>query len=154
MPDIRDIWLHAHNMIRTARKMINENLRPLNISSAEGNILLHLLTQGEEMGQDQLVEELDVSKPAVSRTLHALEAKGFITRQQDAKDRRMYVVRATGKARAIGPALEQVYNDLYAVATQGISPAELDEFVRLFGRMSDNFTRHHELMIKRRNAAE
>lgn len=141
MAEIRDIWLHAHNMIRSARQIVNENLRPLNLSSAEGNILLHMLTQGQEMGQDQLVEQLDISKPAVSRAVNSLEAKGFVTRQPDPDDRRAHKVRLTDRAREIGPAVEQAYNHLYAIAMQGISREELDSFVKLFARMSENFTR-------------
>ena len=79
MSEIRDVWLHAHNMIRSARQIINRDLRPMGLSSAEGNILLHLSTQGQEMRQEQLVEQLDVSKPAVSRVLDSLETKGYIT---------------------------------------------------------------------------
>lgn len=141
MGDIRDIWLHAHHMLRSARQILNERLGPLNLSSAEGNVLLHLLTQGEEMGQEALVAQLDVSKPAISRTLTSLEAKGFVTRRQDPEDGRAYRVRLTAAARAIGPAVEEVYNQLYVLAVQGISQAELDEFVRLFGRMAENFSR-------------
>lgn len=141
MAEIRDIWLHAHRMIRSARQILNENLHSLNLGSAEGNILLHLLTQEQEMGQEQLVEQLDISKPAVSRALDALEAKGFVTRQQDPQDRRMHRVRLTDQALEIGPAVEQAYNQLYAVAMQGISQEELDHFVKLFGRIAENFTR-------------
>ncbi len=75
MAEIQDIWLHAHNMIRSARQILNEDLRPLNLSSAEGNILLHLLLQGQEMGQEQLAEQLDISMPAVSRAIDLLELK-------------------------------------------------------------------------------
>jgi MarR family transcriptional regulator for hemolysin len=141
MVEIRDIWLHAHNMLRSARQIINENLRPLDLSSAEGNILLHMLTQGQELRQEQLVEELDISKPAVSRALDSLETKGFITRQQDPDDRRVHRVRLTDRAREIGPTVEQAYNQLYALALQGISQEELEIFIELFGRMSENFTR-------------
>lgn len=141
MSEIRDIWLHAHSMLRSARQIINENLHPLNLSSAEGNILLHLWTQGQEMGQEQLVEQLDVSKPAVSRALSSLEKKGYATRQPDPDDRRARRVRLTDKAREIGPAVEQVYNQVYALALQGISQEELDYFVKLFGRMSENIAR-------------
>ena len=140
MAEIREIWLHAHHMIRAARQIINENLRWLNLSSAEGNVLLHLWTQGEEIGQEQLVEQLDVSKPAVSRTLDSLEAKGYIVRRRDAEDRRVHRVCMTDKARAIGPAVEQAYNRLYSIAMQGMSQEELAEFVGLFGRMAENFT--------------
>ena len=141
MAEIRSIWLHANNIIRSARQIVNENLRPLNLSSAEGNILLHLLTQGEEMRQEQLVEQLDISKPAVSRALDSLEKKGFVTRQDDPNDRRAHRVRLTDKARSIGPAVEQIYNRVYAVAIQGVTPEEVDSFVALFERISDNFER-------------
>lgn len=144
MSEIRDIWLHAHNMIRTGRQIINNNLRPLGLSSAEGNILLHLLTQDQEMGQEQLVEQLDVSKPAISRTLNSLESKGYVTRQRDPDDKRAHRIRLTEKALEIGPAVEQVYNQVYSLAMQGISQEELDYFVKLFGRMSANFAHIQE----------
>jgi len=140
MAEIRDIWLHAHHVLRTARQIINENLSPLNLSSSEGNILLHLWTQGDEMAQEQLVEQLDISKPAVSRTLAALEGKGYITRQPDSNDRRAHRVSMTSKAREICPVVEQIYNQIYVIAMRGITPDELECFIHLFGRMAENFT--------------
>jgi len=141
MSELRDIWLHAHNMIRTGRLIINKNLQPLGISSAEGNILLHLLTQGHEMAQEQLVDQLDVSKPAISRALASLEAKGYVTRKRDPDDKRAYWIRLTDKTMKIGPAIEQAYNQVFTLALQGISEDELDYFMKLFGRISENFSR-------------
>jgi len=143
MAEIRDIWLHAHRMIRAARQMINENLRPLNLSSAEGNILLHLLTQGE-MGQDQLVEELDISKPGISRALSSLEDKGFVRREPDAGDRRARRVLLTARAREVAPQVEQIYNAVYARAVEDISQQELEAFMHVFARMAQNFARAQE----------
>jgi DNA-binding MarR family transcriptional regulator len=141
MTNIRDIWLHAHHMLRSARQIVNNNLRPLNLSSAEGNILLHLLTQGKELRQEDLVAQLDISKPAVSRALNSLEKKGFVTREPDPGDRRAHRVRLTDRALEISPAVEQAYNEMYALAVQGISQDELAEFLRLFNRISENFSR-------------
>jgi DNA-binding MarR family transcriptional regulator len=138
MQEIRDVWLHAHNMLRSARQIINEGLRPLGLSSAEANILLHLFTQGQELEQEQLVEQLDVSKPAVSRTLKAIETKGFIIRQRNPDDKRAYRIRLTDMALEIGPAIEQVYNHVYTLAMQGITQDELGCFLTLFGRISEN----------------
>jgi MarR family transcriptional regulator for hemolysin len=143
MPQIKDIWLHAHHILRSARQIINENLGPLNLSSAEGNILIHLLTQGNDMGQEQLVEQLDISKPAVSRALDSLEMKGFVIREQDPDDRRAHKVHLTGKAHEIGADIEQVYNQIYALALQGISQEEFSEFVKLFDRIAENFAREN-----------
>jgi MarR family transcriptional regulator for hemolysin len=141
MSEIRDVWHHAHNMLRSARQIINENLHPLGLSGAEGKILLHLFTQGREMGQEQLVAQLDVSKAAVSRTLNSLEKKGYVTRQCDPDDRRARRIRLTNEALEIGPTVEQVYNHMFTLAMQGISQEEFDCFINLFGRMSENFTR-------------
>jgi DNA-binding MarR family transcriptional regulator len=143
MADISDLWQRAHHMLRSARQIINTDLRPLNLTSAEGNILLHLLIQGHELGQEQLVEQLDVSKPAVSRSLDSLEAKGYVAIRPDPLDRRVHTVRLTDSAREIGPAVAQAYNRLYAIAIQDISPEELDTFIQVFSRMSKNFSRAH-----------
>jgi DNA-binding MarR family transcriptional regulator len=141
MPEIKAIWLHAHNIIRSARQTLNRELQPLGLTSAEGNILLHLLTQGDDMAQEQLVAQLDVSKPAVSRTLNLLEAQGYLIREPDPADRRAHLIHLTDKTRQIGPTLEQIYNHIYTLAVQGISPQELDYFINLFDRISENFAR-------------
>ena len=87
MSGIRDIWFYANNIIKSARQMVNEKLRPLGLGSAEGNILLHLLAVGSILKQEDLVEELEISKPAVSRALNSLERKGFVGRERDSSDK-------------------------------------------------------------------
>lgn len=140
MSGIKDIWLFANNIIRSSRQFINEELKPLNLSSAEGNILLHLLTQDERFRQDEIVELLDISKPAVSRALESLELKGYVYRKKDPLDRRASRVILTEKARSISPQIEQVYNEVFSIAAQGISEEEIRDFIKLFGRVSDNFS--------------
>lgn len=140
MSDIRDLWLFAHNIIRSSRQMINEGLKPLGLSSAEGNILLHLLTQNHEIQQEEIVEQLDISKPAVSRALKSLQEKGYVVREKDPSDRRASRVLLTGKALEIAPEIEQVYNQVYAIAAQGVSAQEIKDFIDLFGRVSASFS--------------
>lgn len=138
---IRVVWVYANNIIRSARKLINEDLKSLSLSSAEGNILLHLLTQGDSVRQEDIVGQLDISKPAVSRALNSLEAKAFVSREKSTADKRASLVVLTEKARQIGPRVENIYNDAFAVGAQGLSEDEINGFVELFGRVSDNFTR-------------
>jgi DNA-binding MarR family transcriptional regulator len=138
--DIRDLWLFAHNIIRSSRQMVNEGLKPLGLSSAEGNILLHLLTKNHEFQQEEIVEQLDISKPAVSRALKSLQEKGYVVREKDPSDRRASRVLLTRKALEIAPEIEQVYNQVYAIATQGVSAQEIADFIALFGRVSASFS--------------
>jgi predicted transcriptional regulator len=91
------------------------------------------------MGQEQLVEQLDISKPAVSRALDSLETKGFVIRQQNPSDRRAHIIHLTVKARKIAPDVKHAYNQIYALALQGISQEEFSEFVKLFDHIAENF---------------
>lgn len=140
MSDIRDIWVYANNILRSARQMVNEDLKPLNLSSSEGNILLHLITQNQGFRQEEIVEQLDISKAAVSRALDSLEKKSYISRERDPYDKRASRVHITTKAQKIGPQIEKVYNDVYAVAMQVVSEQELEKFIELFSRVSGSFS--------------
>ena len=148
MSGIRDIWLYANNIIRSSRQIINEDLKPLNLSSAEGNIMLHLLTQEQHFRQEEIVGQLDISKPAVSRALESLDKKGYVAREKDPSDKRASQVRLTDKARQIGPQIEQVYNEVFSIAAQGVSEAEIEDFIKLFGRVSESFS---TARVKRRS---
>ncbi|MEW6663194.1 MAG: MarR family winged helix-turn-helix transcriptional regulator [Bacillota bacterium] len=140
MSNIKDVWIYANNIIRSSRQMVNEGLNPLNLSSAEGNILLHLFAQNQEVGQEDIVEQLDLSKPAISRALESLEKKGYLTRYKASFDRRASRVVLTDKAQEIRPMVEFVYNRVYLTAAQGISEEEVQFFINLFRRVSENFS--------------
>ncbi len=139
MAGIKDIWLYANNIIRVSRQMVNEELKPLNLSSAEGNILLHLLTKDAPISQEELVEQLEISKPAVSRALKSLQKKRFVFREKSHIDRRIYHVRLTSQAQEIGPKLEQIYNDVFSIAAKVVTEEEVAGFIDLFERVSDSF---------------
>jgi MarR family transcriptional regulator for hemolysin len=151
MAGIEDIWAYAHNIIRTSRQLINDQLKPLGLSSAEGNILLHLLTQEQAPLQEQIVDTLDISKPAVSRALDSLESKGYIQRTQDELDRRAKRVYLTQLARQIGPQVEQIYSHVFSIGAQGISEAEISQFIGLFKRVSASFSAARDDKLNRRS---
>ncbi len=141
MSGIKDIWMYANNIIRSARQIINEELKPLNLTSAEGNILFHLLTQEARFRQEDIVQQLDISKPAVSRSLESLEKKRYISREKDLKDKRISWIILTDKAKDNGSKIEEIYNKVYSIATNHISKNEIDDFLKLFSRISDSFTK-------------
>jgi DNA-binding MarR family transcriptional regulator len=140
MSGIRMVWVYANNIIRSARQLVNEELKSLELSSAEGNILFQLLTQGDTVRQETIVEQLDISKPAVSRALDTLEQKGYVTREKVDADKRVSMVMLTSKAHSIRPRVESIYNEMFAVAARGLSDDDIRGFVELFGRVSENFS--------------
>ena len=140
MLGIGDIWLHANGIIRSARRLTNEGLEPLGLSSAEGNILITVLTQAEILNQDAIVGQLDISRPAVSRALESLERKGFITRRKDPRDRRANLVIPTAKARAIGPSIERIYDHIFTVAAEGVPETEARAVIALLATVSERLS--------------
>lgn len=140
MPGVREIWFYANNIISSARQMVNEELKPLKLGSAEGNVLLHLLSSDDILRQEDLAEELEISKPAISRALVSLEKKGYVRRKKDPDDRRVRRVFLTEKARRIAPEIERVYENIFSVAARGVSEVEIVRFIALFRRISESFS--------------
>jgi DNA-binding MarR family transcriptional regulator len=125
MVSIRDIWLDMKGVLLSARRIINTELGPLNLSSAEGDILFLLLTGSNTLQQEQLAEQLDIGKAAVSRAIDSLETKGYVIRIKQHEDKRAYSVCLTDRAFLIGADIKGIYNKLYMLARKGISDEEL-----------------------------
>lgn len=141
MSGIVDVWVYANNIIQSARQLVNDGLKPLGLTSAEGNILHHLLTrQPVAMRQEDIVAELEISKPAVSRALASLEEKGYVQRTKDIEDKRVSRVRLTAKGQQAGPAVRKVYNHVFAIAAQGVDHAAIEEAVNFFKLISENYS--------------
>jgi MarR family transcriptional regulator for hemolysin len=123
-------------VLRSARQFINMELEPLGITSAEGDILFHLLTGSNNIRQEQLATRLDIGKAAVSRTLDALEAKGYIKRARQPEDKRAYTVSLTDKASAIGADIRDVYEGLFAIVKKSIADEELTLIQSMLSRVA------------------
>ena len=80
MCDIRSMISSASSIIQNAQLYLNQALQPKNLGSAEANVLMFLYTNGDHVIQDAVVVGVEVSKPAISRTIRSLERKGYITR--------------------------------------------------------------------------
>lgn len=138
MSSIRNLWLDMKGTIRAARQIINRELEPLNLYSAEGDILFHLLTGSNNLSQEKLAEKLDIGKAAVSRAVDSLESKGYVVRLRHSNDKRAYSVSLTEKAIAIGGRVEEIYEKLYWLARKGITDDELAQIVSVLARVAEN----------------
>ncbi|MEL7609308.1 MAG: MarR family transcriptional regulator [Bacillota bacterium] len=138
MPTIRDFWLSMKSVLRCARQIINAELEPLNLTSAEGDILFHLLTDNDGLTQEKLTERLDVGKAPVSRTVDSLVGKGYVKRVRHPNDARAYRITLTEKAVDIGASIENAYNGVYEIVKRGIPEAEFERLAVLLNRVAGN----------------
>lgn len=135
---IRKFWLDMKEILRLARQIINKELEPLNLSGAEGDLLFLLLTGSNNLQQEQLAEQLDKGKAAVSRTVASLEAKGYVIRVQSNWDKRAYSVSLTDKAFSVGEEIKEIYDQLYALVRKGIADEEFIQVESLLTRVAAN----------------
>lgn len=135
---IRNIWLDMKEILRSARQIINAELEPLKLSGAEGDILFILLTGSNNFQQEQLAEQLDIGKAAVSRVIDSLESKGYVTRVRQNEDRRAYRVSLTDKAFSFGADIKGIYDRLYMLVRKGIADEEFIHIESLLSRVAAN----------------
>ncbi len=95
-------------------------LKKYGLNTAEAMALLMLYGQSQQVSdellraihqdlpgktQDQLVEELHYDKSVMTRTMQALESKGYVLREANPLDNRSYLFTLTEKAQAFKPQL-------------------------------------------------
>ena len=100
MASIRDVGAR-HCIIHSARQILNDRLRPLGLTSAEGNILLHLLTRPRSLRQEGNQRGARGSARRRCQGPGFLESKGLIVREKDESDRRASLVCLTARARSM-----------------------------------------------------
>lgn len=141
MSSIKDIGFYAQKIMQSARQIINCGLKPYNLISTEGNVLLHIfMTEEKEINQELLVEQLGIDKAAVSRTVNSLNEKGYLIREKRADDKRAYQLKLTEKALDTAPKIETIYNCVYNQAQLNIGEGEFEFLIGLLSRISQNFS--------------
>lgn len=128
----------AGRILQSGQMYLNSALREKQLGSAEANILMFLYTHGDGVRQEDIVAGVDVSKPAVSRTIMSLVKKGYVKRVHNQDDKRSYTILLTEKARKEEAFIQKHYEDLVVAASSGIPEAKIEEFVEIFRRVADN----------------
>lgn len=128
----------AGRIIQAGQIHLNRALRERHLGSAEANILMFLYTNGDGVRQEDIVAGVDVSKPAVSRTVTSLVKKGYLRRIPGSQDRRFRIVLLTEKARKDREIIEKHFEDLVNVASRGIPEERVEEFIEVFRKVADN----------------
>jgi DNA-binding MarR family transcriptional regulator len=92
----------------------------------------------EGLTQSQLVENLGVEPPTITKTLDRLEKAGLVERRQDVEDARVSRVYLTRKGRELQGPVEKIWKDLEARTVQGLSEAEKALILRLLDQIYKN----------------
>ncbi len=119
---------------REAEKLVLLSLRDEGVGTAEIG-LIHALRHNPGCTQARLAELLHADKAAIARRTKNLEAKGFLTRQDDPNDRRSQLLFPTEKAEATRSSKAEIESAFYEYLTSHLSEAEAETFAALLNRL-------------------
>lgn len=99
------------------------------------------LFRAQGVTQSELAEALEIEKPTLGRLLDRLEAKGWVRREHDAKDRRAWRVYLTDAVEPAMKTMRTVAGELRRDAMAGLSAEERERFVDLLIAVKSNLQR-------------
>lgn len=119
------LGLLLHDASRGLRKRFEQRTEALGLSSAQWRLLL-LVCRKPGLPQSRFADALDIEPISVSRLIDRMETGGWVTRQDDPRDRRVRLVLPTDKALDAYAGIKSIADDVYAEALAGLDARETE----------------------------
>ena len=135
------------------RIFLRDALKPHGLNAAEGTVLLSLYGENAStemqildsihhhtfrQTQDQIIDELHYDRGVMTRTMKALEEKGFVLRSGNPDDSRSYIFSLTDIAFDFKPILVGILQEWSACLLEGIDPQTLKTVETALETMAHN----------------
>ncbi len=133
----RNFGFLLNDVARLMRTAYDRRIRKLGLTRAQWWVLTHLY-RSNGVSQTELAETLEIEKPTLGRLLDRLEAKGWVKREHDAKDRRVWRVHLTEEVEPALRTMRAIAKELRRDALSGISAAERERFVDTLLAIKEN----------------
>jgi DNA-binding MarR family transcriptional regulator len=116
------------DVARLMRTIYDRRVKGLGLTRSQWWVLNHLF-RGDGVTQTELADTLEIEKPTLGRLLDRLQAKGWVRREADARDGRVWRVYLTDEVEPAMRTLRTVAAELRRDALAGLSAAERERFV-------------------------
>ena len=136
----RNFGFLVNDVARALRTEYDRRVRGLGLTRSQWWVMNHLF-RNPGLSQSELAEILEVEKPSVGRLLDRLEAKGWVRREHDARDRRAWRVYLADAAEPQMRSLRKRAGELMNDALAGLSAADRERLVDLLLAVKANLAR-------------
>lgn len=140
MIDYEKIPLHWVNRLSfLSRKTLSQKFEDhgLFISTEEWAILLILWSKGEQT-PSTLADVTFRDRTTITRLIDQMVKKGIVIREHDEKDRRRVLIKASEKGRNLEQELVPIAGDMISMATNGLSPQDIETTIKTLSHMTHN----------------
>ncbi len=127
-------------VMATANAFMRESqrlFRPFGLTAAQYNVLNVLEGAGEGMSQRALSELLVVDRSNVTGLIDRMEKNGWVKREDDPADRRVYRISLTKEGRRLWKRVHPRYLESVAAVTRGMAPQTLKTMTASLRRLED-----------------
>ena len=124
----RNFGFILHDVARLLRTTFDRRVRGLGLTRSQWWVLTHLFRK-DGVTQSELADILELEKASLCRLVDRLEAKGWVRREADERDRRVKRIYLTEAVEPPMKAMRTIAADVRADALGGLSPEEQDRFV-------------------------
>jgi DNA-binding MarR family transcriptional regulator len=139
----RNLGFLVHDVSRLMRTAYDRRTKALGLTRSQWWVL-NTLYFNDGISQSELADVLDVERPTLGRLLDRLEAKGWITREADANDRRVKRVRLTGEVQDLIRTLRSIAAGLRDDALDGLDADEQRQLFEMLLVVKANLLRMNE----------
>lgn len=108
------------------------------LSTSHGDILYALFSR-EAMTMKEISEKIQRDKSTVTALIDKLSALGYVTREKDAEDSRITLIRLTENGKALKPVFEEISHKLINKVYEGVEEEEKEVLLDILQRIRDNF---------------
>lgn len=136
----RNYGFLLNDVARLLRNAYDRRVRSLGLTRSQWWVLNQLF-RNPGLNQSELAEILEIERPTLGRLLDRLEAKGWVRREHDARDRRAWRVHLTDAVEPAMRTLRKVAAELMRDALAGLSAAERERFVDTLLAIKANLAR-------------
>lgn len=136
----RNFGYLVNDVARLMRTVYDRRVRSLGLTRSQWWVMNHLF-RNPGATQSELAAILEIERATLGRLLDRLEAKGWVRREDDARDRRAWRVRLTAAAEPAMRKLRKQAAGLRRDALAGMSATERERFVDALLAIKTNLSR-------------
>jgi len=128
------------DVARLMRTIYDRRVKSLGLTRSQWWVLNNLF-RGDGLTQTELADLLEIEKPTLGRLVDRLEAKGWVRREADARDGRVWRVYLTAEVEPAMRTLRSVAAELRRDALAGLNGADSERFVDTLLAIRSNLVR-------------
>lgn len=135
-----------YRVAQTASKInqsLTKALKDYDIAS-EQRVILDLIDQDSSISQNELSQALGKDKTTISRTLDAIEKKGYILREQTRDDKRFKIISLTVSGKKVLEETKPIIESFRSYFISDFSEDEVETINRLLNKISLNIDRFND----------